>query len=122
MNLSHTEYSGLTLIQFSNTSGSKKHYQHVTSDGAQVGELYPTKDQALHDTVDYAYRAGWMPKHMERAYNEYSDYIFHLEKADGSKYDVYEFHVKDLSWAVDSVVRKNSDLVSMRFKKVKKTN
>ena len=59
---------------------------------------------------------------MERAYNEYSDYIFHLEKADGSKYDVYEFHVKDLSWAVDSVVRKNSDLVSMRFEKVKKTN
>ena len=59
MKLLHTEQTGLTLERMSN------HWRHVdnnqppiTSAPRAVGPIYPTKGEALADTVRYA-RESW---------------------------------------------------------------
>lgn len=59
MKLSHTALSGLTPNRIQ-VSASKSVWKHKDSDGSGVGPSYPTKSEALADTVDYAERAGWM--------------------------------------------------------------
>lgn len=65
MNLSHTSQSGLTLHKIEGYNGTLDKYvsgwQHKDVDMRQVGPFYPTKEEALADTADYAQRAGWMP-------------------------------------------------------------
>lgn len=66
--LSHTKYSGVTLTKVEISISGQHHYRHLSPDGRLVGIQYPTQAEALSDTVDYAYRAGWMPKDMEQHY------------------------------------------------------
>lgn len=64
MKLSHSETSGLTLHKvdgFNVTLGRYvQGWKHKDRDGVRVGPTYPTKAEALADTEDYAFRAGWM--------------------------------------------------------------
>jgi hypothetical protein len=58
MKLSHTDMSGVTLQKFHNA------WQHVDRDGRPVGPRYPTRAEALADTMGYVQRAGWMPNYL----------------------------------------------------------